>query len=221
MKTKILLFLFLLSASFSFAQISPSFGVRAGILSSGIRGDAPESLNNLLDFTNGMVTTADHTGFFAGVNVNLPVSENFSVEPGIYYSQKGYDLNGNLTGKGLDVIGVNAKASLQTQYIDIPVLLKGNFGGLQIFAGPQVSYLTQANLKTTAGLLGFNLLNTTMDATHQLNRWDAGVTGGIGYQFENGINIMASYDHGLMKADANKNMNAYNRAIKLGIGIQF
>lgn len=221
MKTKILLILFLFTGSISFGQTMPSFGVSAGILSSGIRGDAPDNLNKLLDFSNGMVTTADHMGFFAGVNANFPISENFYVAPGIYYSQKGYDLEGNLTGKGLDLLGVSAKASLQTQYLDMPLLLKGNFGGLQIFAGPQISYLTQANLKTTAGLLGINLLNKTLDATNQLNRWDAAVTGGIGYQFENGINIMASYDYGLMKADASKSVNAYNRAIKLGIGIQF
>lgn len=221
MKIKILLILFLFTGSLSFGQTMPSFGVSAGILSSGIRGDAPDNLNKLLDFTNGMVTTADHMGFFAGVNANFPISENFSVEPGIYYSQKGYDLKGNLTGKGHDLLGVSAKASLQTQYLDMPLLLKGNFGGLQIFAGPQISYLTQANLKTTAGLLGINLLNKTLDATNQLNRWDAAVTGGIGYQFENGINIMASYDYGLMKADASKSVNAYNRAIRLGIGIRF
>jgi len=99
--------------------------------------------------------------------------------------------------------------------------LKGNFGGFQIFAGPQISYLASANLKTTAGVLGINLLNKTMDATSQFNRWDAGVTGGIGYQFSNGLNISASYDYGLSKVDASRRVNAYNNAIKLGIGINF
>lgn len=221
MKTKILLILSLFVTSLSFAQVTPSFGVRAGILSSGIRGDAPDNLNQLLDYTNGMVVTKDHTGFFAGVNADIPVSENFSIEPGLYYSQKGYEINGHVDVKGAEFLGINAKAVLQTQYIDVPLLLKGNFGGLQAFAGPQLSYLSQANLKTSAGVLGFNLLNKTLDATEQLNRWDAAITGGIGYQFDNGVNIMASYDYGLMKADASKNMNAYNRVIKLGVGIRF
>ena len=151
--------------------------------------------------------------------VDQAMSENFSFEPGIYYSLKGYELNGALSLKGLDFLGANAKAILQSQYVDIPVLLKGNFGGFQIFAGPQISYLASANLKTTAGVLGINLLNKTMDVTSQFNRWDVGVTGGIGYQFINGLNISASYDYGLSKADANQNVNAYNRAIKVGIGI--
>ncbi|MEO6818605.1 MAG: porin family protein, partial [Ginsengibacter sp.] len=156
-----------------------------------------------------------------GVNANIPIDANISIEPGLYYTQKGYDLKGDFGIKGIEFLGANAKASLITQYIDLPVLLKGNFGGLLIFAGPQVSYLAQANLKTTAGVLGINILNKTIDASGQFNRWDAGVTGGIGYQFTNGMNIMASYDYGLMKVDANQTVNAYNRAIKIGIGVNF
>ena len=60
-----------------------------------------------------------------------------------------------------------------------------------------------------------------MDATQQLNRWDAAITGGVGYQFGNGVNITAAYDHGLMKADANKNMESYNHSFKVGVGFTF
>ena len=90
-----------------------------------------------------------------------------------------------------------------------------------MFAGPQVSYLAKADLKTTAGVLGFNFLNNTTDATQQFNRWDAGITAGLGYQLANGVNLMAAYDHGLSKADAGQNMNAYNRAFKVGLGFSF
>ncbi len=219
MKKKILLVISIAISTISFAQIIPSFGVKAGISSSGIRGDAADNFTNLLDFTKGNITTKDHTGFFAGGYANIPMSENFSVEPGIYYSQKGYELNGALNMKGLDFLGTNAKAVLLSQYVDVPVLLKANFNGLQIFGGPQISYLAKADLKTTAGVFGINLLNKTMDATSKFNRWDVGLTGGIGYQFSNGFNISASYDYGLSKLDANNNVNAFNRGIKLGVGI--
>jgi hypothetical protein len=168
-----------------------------------------------------MITTSDHPGFFAGVYATIPAATNLSIEPGLYYSEKGYDLKGALNIKGMEFLGANAKAQLQSTYIDMPLLVKATIGGLQIFAGPQISYLTKANLHTTAGLLGINLLSTNMDATSQFNRWDAGLTGGIGYQFGNGINAMASYDYGLSKVDANQNVKAYTHAIKLGIGISF
>ncbi len=221
MKTKIILSILLLTGAVSFAQVTPSVGVSAGIISTGIRGDAAQSLNQLLESTNGILHTTDRTGFFAGVNVNVPVADGFSVEPSIYYTQKGYNLSGDFGIKGLEFLGANAKAALQNQYVDIPVLLKASLGGLQVFAGPQVSYLVKSDLKATAGVLGVNILNKTLDATGQFNRWDAGITGGIGYQFSNGFNISASYDYGLMKVDANQSVNAYNRGIRLGIGMRF
>lgn len=219
MKKQFLFALSIFISTLSFAQINPSFGVRAGFLSSGIRGEAANNLDNLLSFSNGMITTNNLTGFFAGGYASIPVTDMISVEPGLYYSQKGYGLNGSIDVKGIGFLGASAKAKLQSQYIDMPVVLKVNVGGLQLFAGPQFSYLMKANLNTTASLLGFNLLNSNMDATTQFNRWDAAVTGGIGYKFTNGINIIASYDYGLSKLDANKNAKAYNHAIKIGVGI--
>ncbi len=226
MKKQLLLALPIFITTFSFAQskISQSnisFGVKAGLSYAGMRGDAVTNFNNLLDFSNGAVTTKNITGFFAGGYLKIPMSDMISLEPGAYYSQKGYEMNGSLNVKGMGFLGANAKATMNLDYIDIPVLLKANLGGgLQIFAGPQFSYLSKANLHSTAGLLGINLLKNDMDATAQFNRWDAGVTGGIGYKLSNGINISASYDYGLSKLDANKSANAYNQAFKIGVGIE-
>ncbi|MEP6596603.1 MAG: porin family protein [Ginsengibacter sp.] len=221
MKKQILLILSVLISTFTFAQLTPAFGVRAGVTSAGVRGDAADNLNKLLDFTGGLIKPKNSTGFFAGVYASLPLTGNISVEPALYYSQKGYELNGGLNLKGVEFLGASAKAKLQLQYIDVPVLLKANFGGMQLFAGPQISYLTRADLRTTAGVLGINLLSKTTDATAQFNPWDVAVTGGIGYQLTNGVNIMASYDYGLSKMDANKNVSSYNHAVKIGLGISF
>lgn len=221
MKKHILLSVCIAVSSLAFAQTKPSFGVRAGLSSAGMRGDAVNSLKSTLDFTNGKISTNDHLGFFAGGYANIPVSNILSLEPGLYYSQKGYELKGTFSLKGLNFLGANAKANLNQQYIDIPVLLKANFNGLQVFAGPQVSYLLQSDLKTTAGALGINLLNKHIDASSQFNRWDAGVTGGIGYQFTNGFNVMAAYDYGLSRVDANRTLNSYNRSFKVGVGFIF
>jgi hypothetical protein len=220
MKKQILLLASVIISTLAIAQVQPSFGIRAGVTSSGISGDAVNNLKDMLDFTNGMVTTANRQGFFAGGYAAIPVTDVFFVEPAIYYSQKGYEMKGAFNIKGLDFLGANAKAKLNSQYIDIPVVLKANLSGFQIFAGPQFSYLLNADLRTTAGLLGFNLLNKNLDATSQFNRTDFAVTGGIGYQLGRGINIMASYDYGLSKADANKNLSSYNRSFKVGIGMK-
>ncbi len=221
MKYKNLLIILMAVSSFGFAQTAPIIGVRAGVNFSNIRGESMGNLNKLLDYTNGMVTRTNNTGFFVGVNSSFPLGESFSVEPGIYYTQKGSQINGKLNGKIGDLIGISAKSILQANYIDVPLILKANIGGFQLFGGPQISYLTDAHMKTTSGVMGINLLNKTVDASSVLNKWDAAVTGGIGYQFANGMNIMASYDYGLLKADANRNTAAYNQSVKVGIGINF
>ncbi|MGZ3917612.1 MAG: porin family protein [Flavisolibacter sp.] len=221
MKKQILLFASLVVSTLVMAQQKPSFGIRGGLSSATMKGDAVNSLNKLLDFTNGAISTGSHTGVFGGVYVNLPLGGPVSVEPAVYYTQKGYALQGALNIKGADFLGANARAQLNARYIDMPVVLKANFGGFQVFGGPQVSYLTKADLHTTGGVLGFNIFNSTQDATSQFNRWDAGLTGGIGYQFSNGLNITAAYDHGLSKTDAGQNMKAYNRSFKVGIGFGF
>jgi hypothetical protein len=186
-----------------------------------MRGDAVQSLNDVIDFAKDYVSAGNRTGFYTGTSVNIPIGNSFSFEPGLYYSQKGYQLKGSLKVKGIDILGVNAKAQLQMDYADLPLLFKAQMGGWQLFAGPQVSYLVNANLKASAGALGFNVLNYKLPVTSQFNRWDAGLTGGIGYQFGNGMNLAASYDHGLSKIDAGKNLHAYNRMVKIGLGFNF
>lgn len=221
MKKQLFFFAAVVASMGAMAQAAPSLGIRAGLSSAGIRGDAMTNLNSLLDFTNGMLRTGSRTGFFAGPYVTVPLSEKFSIEPALYYTQKGTALKGGLAIKAALFLGVSAHAQLNAHYIDLPVLAKATFGGFQVFAGPQVSYLTQAALKTTAGVLGINLLNKKFNVTDQFNRWDAGLTGGVGYQFSNGVNLTASYDRGLSKVDAAESLNSYNQSFKFGLGFRF
>jgi len=218
---KHLLFFALSSMSLgAFAQ-SATFGVAAGLSSSSMRGDAVNNLQDLLDFSDGMISTSNRTGFYAGVNSNIPLGSGVSLQPGLYYTQKGYEMRGDFAIKGMEFLGANAKASLQNDYIDIPVLLKADLGGFNVFAGPQVSFLASSKLKTTASVLGISLLNKTMDAKDQFNSVDMGIVGGIGYEFKNGFNVSAVYNYGLSKVDANQNVAGYNSGFKVGVGINF
>ena len=150
---KKLLFLSFATVAFSlsaFAQNKVKMGVTAGVNNSAFKGDAANSLNGILENTQGIVTTKNRTGFYGGVFAAIPMGSNFSFEPGVMYAQKGYDIRGSYDIKDLDFIGLNAKASLVSNYVDMPVLLKGNFEGLEIFAGPQFSYLVNSCLLYTS-----------------------------------------------------------------------
>jgi hypothetical protein len=221
MKKQILLAASVLASTLLFAQEKPTVGIRAGASSATLRGDAVQNLGSVLDFTGGAVTTSSRNGIFAGGYVNIPLSKEISIEPGVFYAQKGYQLNGALNVKGAEFLGANARAQLTSHYVDLPVVVKANFNGFQVFAGPQVSYLAKADLHTRAGVLGFNVVNNRSDVSSEFNRWDAGLTGGVGYQFSNGLTITAAYDHGLSRINSGRNVEAYNRAVKVGLGFRF
>ena len=216
----ILIAIICLSTQFSNAQSTARYGLRGGITVASLQGDAVNNLNKLFDLSQGFVRTTSRTGFYAGGFVNLPLGSVISIEPGLYYSQKGYTMSGDLSIKSINFLSANAKAELQSSYIDAPLVFSANLaGGLQVFAGPQVSYLVKNNLQVKAGALGLSLFKKNMDVTNNFKKWDVGLTGGIAYQFNNGLNIQAGYDYGLSKVDANKSLNSYNRSIKVGIGM--
>jgi Outer membrane protein beta-barrel domain len=204
------------------AQAQITKGIHAGVAVTNWRGDASGTLNDVVKATNGVIKTAPKTSFYVGGFINIPVTDAVSIEPGINYTQKGYTLRGDLSIDKLNFLGANASAKVESQYIDIPVVLKVQAAkGLQLFAGPQLSYLVKSNLKVDAGILGISLLKRSVDLTNNFNRIDAGVTGGIGYKFSNGLSITGSYDRGLSRLDKNSNLKAYNEAFKVGLGFSF
>jgi len=212
--------LFLAISFSSIAQIKPI--IKVGAVQSTWKGEAKESLDQLIDVTNGYVTSRNRTGFYAGAGIDLPLGNFISVEPSLIYTQRGYGLKGNLTIADLKIAALNARATSQMHYIDLPVLLKIKpVAGLQIFAGPQVSYLVHNNLRADVSVLGFSLLNKDLDITEQFNRWDMGITGGVGFEFENGIGITASYERGFQRLDKNQNFKVFNEGYKAGLTYKF
>lgn len=221
MKAKFLSTAFLALASIAAtAQIKPV--IKAGIINSTWKGDAQQTLTSLTDKAEGFIDTRNRTGFYAGVAVDLPLGENFSIEPGLIYTQRGYGLRGNLTINALKINALNARATSQMHYVDVPVIFKIKpAGGFTIFAGPQVSYLVNNNLRADVNVLGFSLLNTNLDITNQFNRLDVGVTGGIGYESESGIGINAAFERGFNRLDKNQNFSVFNQGVKVGLTYKF
>ena len=143
--------------SFMALQAQVNIGIKAGPTYSTWRGDATSSMNDMIDVTNGILQTKGKTGFFAGASAAIPLGGIVSIEPGVMYAQKGYELSGDYSIDKLDFVGINASAKVNSHYIDVPLLLKVEPSkGFQIFAGPQVSFLVKSDMKVDAGALGFH-----------------------------------------------------------------
>ncbi len=202
------------------AQVT--YGVRTGVNFAKWQGEDLQIIEDLVDKTEGYLETRGKTGWHVGGYVNIPINNTFSFEPGLAYSKKGYSLMGDFQIPVLKSLGLNAGARVQSHYIDMPLVLKANVvKGLHVYAGPQVSLLVRSTLNAKLGVLGISIFNRGIGITERFNKADLGLTGGIGYQFNNGLNIQAGYDHGLTTLDKNNNYAAYNRVVKVSVGFSF
>lgn len=207
-------------STISYAQVKPV--LKAGIINSTWKGEAQQTFGSILDKTDGYVDARNRTGFYIGGAVELPLGETISVEPGLIYTQRGYGVRGNLTINALKIDALNARATSQMHYVDVPVLFKVKpAGGFTVFAGPLLSYLVNNNLRADVNVLGFSILNTNLDITNQFNRLDVGVTGGIGYESESGIGVSAAFERGFNRLDKNSNFSVFNQGIKVGLSYKF
>ena len=77
------------------AQIT--YGVQAGATIATWKGDALQSLNNVVDLSNGFISTKSKTGFTVGGYVNIPVSNKIS------FNGRFYTILGHATGFGIQV----------------------------------------------------------------------------------------------------------------------
>lgn len=181
-----------------------------------------QSVQDLVELTDGSVTQKMREGFHVGGYVSIPVAPGFEIEPGLQYSQKGMVLQGKIPVEQVDFLNTTATITNKAEYLDLPVLAKVYVGeGFHIFAGPQVSYLLSNKVQAEAGALGFKALNQEWDMKSGFREVDFAVTGGLGYRFQNGFNLSAGYDYGLNSIDDNGSFDTYNHVVKASIGYTF
>ena len=116
-------------SSLTFAQ---QFGIKGGMNVASISKDGTLS------------DTSSKIGFNAGVFMNAPLAENFSIQPEVLYN----DLGSKIT------YGQNDNNSYSTNlgYISVPVMFQYNATPeFYLEAGPQFSFLVNANNKLKDG----------------------------------------------------------------------
>lgn len=130
---------------------------------------------NYSDFYNADFDTDGLPGFHAGAIVALDINKNWSLQEDFLYSTQGVKLKG----------GFSDGKELKLSYISVPIVVKYKTDfGLYFEAGPQVGILVSEDFKEI----------TNDDFAEKI---DAGMVGGIGYQFSKGIGIGARYYMGL------------------------
>ncbi len=171
-------------------------------------------------------------GLTAGLGVNFALTSDgfLSVQPELLYSQKGWSAETSGTLGGYN-------GNYRLNYLELPVLLKINFGGetvrAYVNAGPSFGYLLGGRVDGTLNAL--NLLNIEVDekleftetpnatSINQLdaNRTEIGLNfgGGAGYSFGGKVLFVdVRYNMGL--TDYNRDFESKNRVFALTVGLQ-
>ena len=218
---KLFLVIGILAASFSQLQAQKlNGGIKAGMNATSWGGDVSQALADLVGQTSILPGTIKQ-GYHVGGFLSIPLGQQFILEPGLYYSTKGIEANYTY-GVANNLLKLKGNLVNDAHYLDLPVLAKVQLGnGFQLFAGPQLSYLLANKVRAEAGIMGFSY-EQDFDWKSGFREWDFGLAGGVGYQFTNGIQLQAGYDHGLRSLDSGKsNIDLYNRAVKLSLGYKF
>ena len=128
------------------------------------------------------------SGFAAGGFLNFGLSDLFSVQPELLYSQKGASID-NFQGNGTTTF----KSTLG--YLDVPIMLRINAGengkGLFFEAGPQGSFVIHNRDFTQTGNTSTQTTDNT--STDDLNKVVIGYVAGLGYQLTSGLTLGIRY----------------------------
>src|SRR5215831_10179411 len=186
--------------------MTPKFGFKGGL-----------NLSNM--YVKDVADENMKVGWNAGLYAKLPMGRGFSIQPELYYTDKGAKetYNNFVQGKGEYRYNLN--------YVELPLLAVFNLGNnFNIHAGPYISYLVSANIKDlkSDGTI-HNIVDLNAEDFHRL---DWGAQAGLGVDIEN-FTIGARYAYGFHHIGKSDNttgsllQDSKNSVISLYIGFGF
>ena len=165
MKKITLLVIVVLVSGSIYAQDQIKFGLKAGVNFANLVGDDIDGAET-------------RVGLNLGGLVEIPVSEKFSFQPELAYSQYGTTNN----DEGSDI-------SINLDYLTLPLLAKFYVAeGFSLEGGPQLGFKLKGEVEVD---------NVSVDLEDGIKGFDYGITGGVGYSLPMGIFFQARYYYGL------------------------
>ncbi len=175
----------------SFAQ-GVSFGIKAGV----------NFANQSYEDSNFSLSPNGRTGFHGGVYLTGMLTDNFGIQPEIYYSMQGSEIN---------ILSTNTKVNVD--YLSVPVLLRYNITDFfNLHVGPQFGFVMKAETKTG---------NTTADFKDDIKSADIGGAFGAGVDLPFGLNGGVRYVLGfsnISNDDSSDDTKIKNKMFQIYLG---
>jgi opacity protein-like surface antigen len=210
----------LLLTAILFIVMSAEAQVRLG-LRGGLNASSFSETDNATDtnkFSSSMITS-----FQVGAVLDLPFSENFSLQPGLIFSGKGAKQNNTF-------MGARSEGKITPMYLEVPVnlLFRADVGGVGIYAtaGPYLAFGVggRKSFKTSSifgdtsdeGSISYGSDQDDDD----LENTDYGFNIGAGIELARSFGLGLNYGVGLKNVlPGNPSDKLYNRVISLNATI--
>jgi len=138
------------------------------------------------------------TGFVLGATAEVSLTEKFSIQTELLYSEQGAKSRGNF------IYDLN--------YITLPVMAKYYIvKGFSVEAGPQFSFLVKDELISDN--------NNSASANTNAENFDFSANLGLGYKLDNGIFFQTRYNLGLVAISETPDVK--NGVFQMTLGFQF
>ncbi|RZL16724.1 MAG: PorT family protein [Pedobacter sp.] len=203
MKKIIILALGLCAATAANAQ-DVRLGVKAGL-----------NLPNIIriDGNDNVTSTKVNPGFNAGVTLDIPLTTGIAFTPEVLFASKGY--------KGETIAG---EFTQTTYFIDVPILASFKIAGsgLNIVAGPQVSFLTSTKNKLETGL--GTIESQYNEDSDKFKKSLLGGVVGLRYDINDRFDIHGRYALDFQKNNENgteRTPEFRNQVFSVGVGVKF
>ena len=191
-----------------------SFGVRAGVNFQNINGRS---------FTDSKLENKLVPRLQAGVVADVPLADDFYLQPGILYSGKGTKFKGSN-----DVLNISY-LDVPVTFLYKPVLGKGK---MMLGVGPYVGFALNGNVKQEDGDKSKVKFKNTITASeaisdYYLRRMDAGANLLFGYEMSSRLSLQLNAQLGLQKINPtiegvnNDNTIYRNTGFGLSVGYRF
>ncbi len=202
-------------------MVPPAFAQKSSGMTIGVMAGANYTKASLDPEETG-VDYEYKTGWLVGAFLGIPVNSMISIEPQVFYSQKGTKISAT-QGSG--------EAEIKLGYVEVPLLLKvwipvsGNVEPY-FFAGPEFEYNSSCKVKGSAFGITSEADCEGSQADVSIKSTDFAATGGAGIQFLMGgqsVRVDARYTQGLtdINDSSNDDTKAKLKGFAVTVGIGF
>ena len=160
-------------------------------------------------------------GLHLGVFMNYRINNIIDFQPEINYAQKGYKWSIDYTTFPND-ISKKIRINFKYNFIEIPALFKFFIGqNFNISIGPQLDLCLNRKIAVKEGEEVVNEGQNGKGYYPGYHRISLSLTGGIGYDFKNGIMLSARYSNGLTSIDKDNMSSRTSRNFLFAIGYKY